>query len=160
MEMSTHPRNTASEVAHPRCRIGVLECLISLRRLVGGAIAATNIKPKGLHFIKAGRHGRDVLPGHGQDGITGILDHVHQLGEESDIVIWTDVVACLVRPVGESLISICWPSTILDRCDINLPIDTDISGCSFVSGGEELIPSARGWTDDRRSLRVRKHGVM
>jgi hypothetical protein len=56
MKMSTHPRDAAIEVARPRHGIGVLECLISLGRLVGGAGAATNIKPEGFHLIEAGRY--------------------------------------------------------------------------------------------------------
>jgi hypothetical protein len=115
VEMSTHERDAASEIALPWCGISVLKCLIRLGRCIGGVAAASNVEPEGLHLIKASRYRWDVFPGHGQDGVAGIINHVHQLEEEPDTVVWANVIACLVCPGGRNLISIFWLRTMANQ---------------------------------------------
>lgn len=82
MKMPNRGCDAASEVACPMIWISVLERLIRLGRYVRGA-TSTDIEPERLHFVKAGRHRGDVLPGHGENGVAGVVDHVHQLHKES-----------------------------------------------------------------------------
>src|SRR5438876_8939894 len=103
--MSNHVCNAASEVARPRYGISVLECLVSLGRLLRIGITSTDIKPQGFRFVKASRNRWDVLPCYRQDRIARVVDHVHQFGNKSKVVLWSDVVAGLVRPAGQQSIS-------------------------------------------------------
>jgi hypothetical protein len=82
VKMPTHARDAACEVTCPRTGISVLEGLVSLGGYVRGA-TSTDIEPERLHCVKAGWHRRDVLPRHGENGVAGIVDHVHQLQTEA-----------------------------------------------------------------------------
>src|SRR5436309_16099123 len=103
--MSSHMRNAARQVARPRYGISDLECLVSLGRLFRFVITSTDIKPHGFRFVKASRNRWDVLPCYRQDRIARVVGHVHQFGNKSKVVLWSDVVAGLVRPAGQQSIS-------------------------------------------------------
>jgi hypothetical protein len=110
--MSIHICNATSEVARPRHGISVLECLIRLGRLVRSVKTSTDIKPQDFHFAKASRKRWDVLPCYSQDRIAREVDHVHQFDKKSEVVLWSDVVASLVRPADQQSISM---QTNVDR---------------------------------------------
>jgi hypothetical protein len=39
---------------------------------------------------------------HGENGVAGRVDHVHQLHKAFQIVVWADIIACLVCPAGSA----------------------------------------------------------
>ena len=59
-------------------------------------VAAANVEPQRLRGREAGGHAADELERHGYVGGAGFVMHVHELGNEADVVVGRDVVAGLV----------------------------------------------------------------
>jgi hypothetical protein len=80
-------------------RTRVVKMRVGLRRQFRGA-AAADIEPQGLDFREAFRHAGDELERYGHVGVAGLVDHVHELEDEAEVLVRCNVVAGFVSPSG------------------------------------------------------------